>query len=184
MSTKDFVDIIQKGLAALAVLGGGWWFAIKYRRRDEHFPRIGFEVSANFLGIQNGQVITELVARLENTGVVPLKVRTFTFKLRALFEDDEIKKGNEQIRRQIIFPHVLEEGSFVPASWEYTFVHPGVRTEYNFVCAIPAKTSFVRVESSFLYVPSGDSHHAAKVLRVSPPNGSDQKVDSTKLMQD
>jgi hypothetical protein len=169
MSLHDLVDTIQKGLASLAILGGGWWFAVKFLRREEHFPRIGFEVSANFLGIQKENIVTEVIATLENTGIVPLKIHTFTFKLRALFAEDEIRSGDKQIRFQIFFPHIVSEGSFVPESWEYTFVQPGVRTEYNFVCALPINTAFVRVESKFLYSVSGESHHAAKVLRVSCP---------------
>ena len=69
---------------AVAALTGTWWAFIRWRKQDELFPRIVFEVSANFVGMQGECVVTELVAVLDNKGQVPLKIRDFTFKLRGL----------------------------------------------------------------------------------------------------
>ena len=159
-------DSLGKIVSVLLALAGAWWTYEKWRKRDEHFPRIFFEVSVNFLGLKDDQVVCELVATLENKGVVPLRIRQFSFLLRGLGKDDEIARGGDEIRQQVLFPHRLEEGQFVPKSWNYTFVYPGVRTEYNFVTAIPRDTEFVRMQGDFEYLKSGNSHHAAKVLKV------------------
>ena len=50
--------------------------------------------------------------------------------------------------------------------WNYTFIYPGVRTEYNLVATIPVQAEFVRVQSDFKYDEAGQFHHAAKVFAV------------------
>ena len=169
MDPSALFELIGKALTAAAAIAGGWWAVEKWRRRDEHFPRMFFEVSANFLGTQNGQWIVEVVALLENKGVVPLKIRHFGFVLRGLRVTSPVERGDESIRGQVRFADVLAEGPFIPTSWAYSFVYPGVKTEYNFVTTIPADVSFVRVQADFEYVSPGRSHHAAKILKVPNP---------------
>ncbi|MEK6410596.1 MAG: hypothetical protein AABN34_27030 [Acidobacteriota bacterium] len=159
-------EFIGKGVTVVGAIAAGWWAFEKWRKRDEHFPRMFFEVTANFLGMQNGQLVVEVIAVLENKGVVPLKIKSFGFKLRGLRASSPLELGDQSIRGQLLFPDVLAEGTFVPASWAYSFIYPGVKTEYNFVTAIPADASFVRVQGDFEYIPSGRSHHAAKILKV------------------
>src|SRR5688500_2881478 len=129
----EWIGKVATGIAALA---GGYWAVVKWLRQDELFPRVDFEVSANFVGLQGEHVVTELVAVLDNKGQVPLKIRNFTFILRGLSRSASVEKGSSEIRGQLLFPVVLGEGEFVPKSWEYSFVYPGVRTEYNYVTAI------------------------------------------------
>ena len=173
---ETIIDIGSKIIAFAALLIGAWWGVIKYLKRDEHFQRVGFEVSANFVGIQDGKVLCEVLAQLENKGVVPLKIKDLRFKVRGLYEDNEIKKGDDSIRGQIIVPHLLLEGSWVPEHWNYTFIYPGVKTEYNYIAAVPLNTSFVRVEGSFSYDREGASHHAAKLQKVpNKANSADAK---------
>lgn len=164
---------VGSGIAALA---GALWAFEKWRRRDEHFPRVWFEVSVNFLGESKGQVVVELVAKIENKGVVPLKIRDFTFKLRGLREQDSFEVGKEDIRGQLRFPHVVVEGSFLPSSWDHTFIYPGIQTEYNYVFAIPGDMLFVRIQADFKYPGPSKSHHAARILKV--PNPSAERRQS------
>ncbi len=165
----DIIDIASKGIAFVALVIGAWWGVVKFLRRDEHFPRVVFEVSANFVGIQNNQVLFEVLAQIENKGVVPLKIKDLGFKIRALNSDDVIEAGDESIRGQVRIPHLLREGSWVPEHWNYTFIYPGVKTEYNYIAAVPVNVSFIRVEGSFSYQRLGSTHHAAKLVKV--PDG-------------
>jgi len=174
VDTSVFFESLGKALTAVGAIAGGWWAFEKWRRRDEHFPRMFFEVSANFLGMQDGQWIIEVVALLENKGVVPLKIKSFGFLLRGLRSTSRVERGDESIRGQVLFPDVLAEGPFIPSSWAYSFVYPGVKTEYNFVTTIPADVSFIRVQADFEYVSPGRSHHAAKILKV--PNSGVQPM--------
>jgi len=173
---ETIIDIGSKIIAFAALTIGAWWGVVKYLKRDEHFPRVGFEVSANFVGNQDGKVLFEVIAQLENKGVVPLKINDLKFKVRGLYENDEIEKGDDSIRGQIRLPHLLLEGSWVPEHWNYTFIYPGVKTEYNYIAALPSNVSFVRVEGSFSYDRKGDSHHAAKLQKVpNQANSADAK---------
>lgn len=159
-------EFIGKGVSVVAAIAGGWWAIEKWRKRDEHFPRIYFEVSANFIGVQKGQFVTELVPTLDNKGIVPLKVKDFSFKLLGLKETDHLEKGGEEVRQQLFFPHKIEEGLFVPREWDFSFIHPGVQTEYNFVTLVPSEFTFVRMQADFVYLVDGETHHAAKILKV------------------
>lgn len=163
-------ELIGKATSALAAVAGAWWAIEKWKKRDEHFPRVYFEVSVNFIGRSHEALVAELVASLENKGVVPLRIRDFTFKLLDLKRTDPLVAGSDDIRCQLKFPHVVAEGFFVPPTWDFTFIYPGVKTEYNFVCSIPDEFAFIRMQGDFSYLAPGKSHHAAKVLEV--PNSS------------
>jgi len=79
----------------------------------------------------------------------------------------DFQKGSPEIRGQLLFPVVPDECDFVPKSWNYSFVYPGVKTEYNFVTAIPRSIAFVRMRADFEYLGRKESsHHAAKILAV------------------
>jgi hypothetical protein len=166
VDSSHLFELLGKGVTAVAAVVGAWWAFEKWRRRDEHFPRVFLEVSANFLGSKDELVLVELIATLENKGVVPLKIRDFSFKLLGLRATDPWVRGGTEMRGQLRFPHVLEEGAFVPSTCAYTFVYPGVETEYNYVAAIPSDMLYVRIQGDFKYLRTGASHHAAKVLKV------------------
>src|SRR5262245_52351200 len=102
----------------MGTAAAGWWALVSWRRRNELFPRVDFEVSANFVGRHDGKVVTEIVAVLENKGIVPLKIKRFAFKVRALMQTDPAIAGDEKIRMQLLFPHVIAAGLFVPEDWD------------------------------------------------------------------
>lgn len=173
---STFFELVGKVFTAIVAAVGAWWAFEKWRTRDEHFPRMYFEVTANFLGIQDSQMVVEIVAALENKGVVPLTIKNLDFKLRGIDSLDPIEIGDESIRRQVNFPRLIAEGKFIPAAWTYSFVYPGVRTEYNFVAVIPSGISFIRVQADFEYLTAGRSHHAAKIYKI--PDPSSQSCDT------
>jgi hypothetical protein len=172
MDLSHLFEFIGKAVSAMAALAGGWWAFEKWRRRDEHFPRVYFEVTVKFIGSKDGQIVLELLASLENKGVVPLKIKHFAFKLLGLKEADPLSRGGPDVRGQLQFPHLLEEGYFVPPDWDYSLIYPGVKTEYDFVTSIPADVLFVRMQGDFEYLQTGASHHAAKVLKVPTPRST------------
>src|SRR5712664_2517816 len=98
MDWSHIFELIGKVATGGAALIGAWWALIRWKRQDELFPRINFEVSANFLGFQGDKIISELVAVLENKSQVPLKIRNFSFKLRGLGVSDALEKGPDAIR--------------------------------------------------------------------------------------
>lgn len=162
----DFIDVAAKLIAFVTLVLGAVWGALKFWRRDEHFPRVAFEVTARFVGTQAERTLVEVLASLENHGVVPVRIRDLRFKLRGVRASDVLEPGDDSIRGQTRIPHLLQEGSFVPAHWDHTFVYPGVKTEYNYITTLDPDVTFVRVEGSFSYEREQTSHHAAKLLEV------------------
>ena len=162
----DFINIGSKLIALAALVAGAVWGIVKFARRDEHFPRIAFEVTTQFVGEHQKQILIEVLAILENKRVVPIRIADLAFKLRGVRADDALERGDDSIRGQTRIPHLLREGTFIPAHWEYTFIYPGVRTEYNYITMLDADVLFVRVEGSFSYDRGAESHRAAKLLRV------------------
>lgn len=161
-----FIDVVSKVIAFGALVGGAWWGVVKFLKRDELFPRIYFEVSAKFVGQQDDRILVEILALIENKGEVPISINDLKFKVRALYKDDAVKEGDNSIRGQIRIPHLLLSGSWIPEDWDSTFIYPGVKTEYNYIAAIPLDVSFIRVAGSFTYEREGSSHHAAKLQKV------------------
>ena len=90
MDWPQVFELFGKAVAGLAAVVGAWWAFEKWRTRDEHFPRVYFEVSVNFLGTKDEQLLVELIAILENKGLVPLKIRNFSFKLLGLKVTDPL----------------------------------------------------------------------------------------------
>lgn len=162
---SDFIDIVSKIISFGVLIVGIIWGVVKFVQRDEHFPHIYFEVSANFVGIQNNQMLFEVLAMLENKGVTPIEISDLNFEVRGLFKKEPLKKGGESIRGQIKIPHLLIKESWIPKNWGYTFIYPGVKTEYNYIAALPLNVSFIRVGGSFSY-GRNRTHHAAKLLKV------------------
>lgn len=163
---NELIDLVSRFIAFATLIVGVVWGLLKFFRRDEHFPRVEFEVDARFVGQQGGRVLVEVVAVLTNRGLVPVRIRDMGFKLRGLRAADPLQEGDPAIRGQLRIPHLLKEGEFVPGHWGHTFIYPGVRTEYNYITALDADVRFLRVEGSFAYDRPGHAHHAARLLKV------------------
>jgi hypothetical protein len=90
-----------KLLTTLIAVAAAVWAFQKWRARDELFPRVFFEVSINFIGTRDDEIVCELVTILENKGIVPLKLRNMSFAVRGLFVSDALERGGEEIRHQL-----------------------------------------------------------------------------------
>jgi hypothetical protein len=137
------------------------------RVRQEEFWRIEFTVDVAFVGIQEGKWLVEVIAVLENKGVVPTKLCKLTFDLRCLHGSDPIEDGPADINQQTNIPRVLiKSRSWFPKDWEWTFIHPGVRTRYSYVTAVPSDASFVLVHGRFKYPDDQLFHTADRLVQV------------------
>lgn len=164
---------LQGVTALFSAVSAGYALYWTYRLRkagDELFPRVNFTVDARFLGEQDGKVLAELSARIENKGTVPLKIKDFTFTLRGLAAGAAVNARDAADRPETDFPLKLANGCFAPVDWEYSFIYPGVTTEYNFVAAIPRDVAFMRLQSRFVYHDRpAEDHFAARAMAVTLP---------------
>lgn len=165
MNIETVIDFGELFTTIFAVIAALWAFR-RWYMRDELFPAICLEVDVKFLGVKDEKVVCELLAKLENKGIVPIKIREFTFKVLGLGENDDLLQGDGSVRHQLLLGRQLISGTFIPQNWGWTFIYPGVSTEYNFITTVPIDIAFMRMQADFNYVETDRSHHAAKLFAV------------------
>ncbi|MDO6583389.1 hypothetical protein Q4491_18775 [Photobacterium sp. 2_MG-2023] len=167
MDISQFFEYVGKAVSLSAALFGLYCVVLKWRKREEHFPRINFGIDAEVIDTVDGMVILNVVASLENKGVVPLKIKEFICELRGISHEDKIELGGGSIRHQLNFKNDLGSGAFFPLNWDFSFVYPSVTTQYTYITIIPADTKYLLVKGRFHYMSKNESHHAGKVINVS-----------------
>jgi hypothetical protein len=150
-------------IAALAI--GGWWTYRRFVRQREDRPHVAFTVDAAFIAKQGGYWIVELISRLENKGKVRHQITNFTFDVYALFRNDDVIVS-DQFGGQAYFPHLVVRGSWLPTSFGYTFIDPGLSTHYSFLARIPEETTMFVMHSRFDYEHDKEFHVAEKTFAV------------------
>lgn len=166
MSALDLLKAVES-VATLIALGiGGTWAYVKLVKRREHAPRIEFTVDIAFIGSQGGYWLVELLALVENKGLVRHLIREFAFDLRALRIDDPVREGSAEINGQTEIPHLVKRGAWIPKGWESTFIEPGLRTRYSYVAALPKTASFALLHGRFDYHGETVFHTADRLVRV------------------
>ena len=166
MNTSAFFESLGKIVSVIAGLGGGYWTFLKWFKRDEHFPRIDFNMNIEVLGQKKVHTVLNIIATLENRGVVPLKIKNFVCKLRGIDRAESLELGGDEIRNQLNFKTKLGGGSYLPIKWPYAFVYPGVKTAFSYVTIVPRTTEFVLALAEFEYLANGETHHAGKVMKM------------------
>jgi len=150
-----------------------------YRRREDH-PRIEFEVDVRVIGIHKNFYLVELLAYIDNKGLIAFKLEPedFYFSLFALMAKDEIdyivdssnktnekdlESGSKKIAR-IKFPTTLMRKRWLP--W-HTFLEPNVRQKYSYHTAVPNDCSYLLLWGKFIYDDDkADFHTAEKIIKV------------------
>jgi hypothetical protein len=159
--------IISALTLGTVVVGGLWAYYRLYKRR-EHAVRLDFTTIVNFVGVQDGKWLISLDAHVNNEGLVRHEITRFDMELRCLLKTDRITTSPE-LGGQVVVPHELLKGSWLPKNWGITFIEPGLKTVYSFVFSIPVEASFVLLHG---YLDYRDGGHSAEVLAAVPPAGS------------
>jgi hypothetical protein len=163
---KDWGSFVQSVATVLSFIVGGWWVYIKFVRAQEKYPNIEFSADINIIGQQNGFLIVELIAYVENKGKAQHQMQDFNFDLNALFPQDPILP-DQRWGGQIDFPHPICSGSFLPARSKFFFVDPGTTAKYSYIAGVPKETSFLILHCRFEYTNRGRTAHTAeKTIRV------------------
>jgi hypothetical protein len=161
---------ISQAIATIVVATAvGIWTIFSVWKRGEFSPRIEFKVDVNFVGIHDDQWLVELVALVDNKGMVRHEIKSFTFTVQAMMRDDKVQQGDCSINCQTLIPHKIGGGSWLPKDWCSTFIEPGINTRYSHVASVPVDTEFVLIHGKFDYENYG-SHTADKLLAVPRDN--------------
>jgi hypothetical protein len=143
---KNVSAAIQSLVTSMALVVGGAWAYTKFRYRREKDPRAECDVELNFVGLQDGRVLVEVSAYVENKGSVRHPVQDFTITLRYLLDSDPVVDGSEQVKFQPNFPHAIKR-----ELWKETYIDPGLRYRNSYIAALPADATFVLVFGRFYY---------------------------------
>ncbi len=109
----------------------------------EYAKRLEFLVDVQFVGRQGEEWILELLAFVHNKGLVDHTITRFDFDLRCLRHGEPMVDGGDEIGGQVLFPHLLKRGEWLPSTWSGTFIEPGPSTKYSYLTSIPpARHSF------------------------------------------
>lgn len=165
----EFFEIIGKATTLIGAVLGLIWAFEKWWRREEHFPRVNFDIEIEHVDQTDEFYLINVLAKLENKGVVPLRIKDFVCEIRGIKVNDDLVHGGDEIRNQLNFSHPVIEGTFIPKSWDSSFVHPGVKTEYNYVTTVSTEYRYILVKGRFGYLKTKNKHHAGKVLKLGHP---------------
>ena len=138
------------------------------KRREEerlHAPRVDLDVDVKFVGRQGDRWLVEIVADVENSGLVCNSIEAFDFSLRCIYPSDPVEDGDALINYQAKIPHKIKSGSWLPVTWTGTVVEPGTSVRYTHIAAVPSQASFVFVHGRCKY-STGTYHTADKLIRV------------------
>ncbi|MFE2426917.1 hypothetical protein ACFXJ5_09210 [Streptomyces sp. NPDC059373] len=147
-----------------------------WRREDrrllqqrEHAERIDFGVEVRFVSVHGEAWLVELAAMLDDKGQVQYATSHLTFELRCLYPGDPLVAGGAYIGGQVLIPHVLATGSWLPQEWAATLIEPGLTTRYSFVASVPRGATAVLLHGAFRYRAGSDaSHHTAESFHAVP----------------
>ncbi|NKN12293.1 hypothetical protein [Rhizobium laguerreae] len=143
---KDITAGLQSVVTSIAVIVGGFWAYQKFRYRREREPRAEFDLDVFFAGSQDGRVLIEVNAYVENKGSVRHPVSNLSITIRHLLDSDTIVDGTEKIKGQVVTPHGVTH-----MLWEETYIDPGIRHRNSFITSVPEEATFVLVLGSFSY---------------------------------
>lgn len=71
---------------------------------------------------------------------------------------------------------MLPAGSWLPSSWESTFIEPGLSTRYSHIASVPASASFLLLHGRFVYGDGSAMHTADRFVAV--PAAMDEREPS------
>ncbi len=171
----EIAALIESAVKTLAIVAGGLWAFWRYVYQGEFKRRISFNVEVNFVAPDGEFWLVEVVAVVENKGLVTHQIESFGFKLRCIYPDDGVEETDQRANFQTRFPHKLKEGTWLPNRWGNTFVRPGVSTRYTYVTAVPRRAVAVVLTGRFKYPEKNSFHTAVKLARV-PWDGEAARV--------
>ena len=99
----------------------------KFVIHREFHPRVEFPTDILFKQKISSFYIVEIYCFIDNKGLARHKFPNLSFKLHGLKPSDPLADGDSTVSNQLYFPHTIKEGNWVPKSWEYSYVEPGVR---------------------------------------------------------
>ena len=166
---------VQSIVTSIALGVGGGWTLWRFVLQRENVARLENDLEFRLIGPQEGRLLIEIAAVIENKGKVRHWVKDFYFNLYCLRANDPLIENTEHFNGQPRFGERLQnKRGWFPADWVQSFIEPGVKQRYTFTTSIPADATSVLLYSEFRYSDSERGFHTSqRVFAVSSPLLSD-----------
>jgi hypothetical protein len=158
---KNTLAEIESIVKIIAIIIGAIWVYFKFIRTRENHPKIEFNVDVKLLGRQDGKILIEVLAELENKGLVRHLIKKFSCNVLILKSTDSVVHGDEKINNQLLFEkynpvnlqtdNKQERINLIIKDWCESFIDSGIKQHYTYLTDIPDSTTFVSIYSQFYY---------------------------------
>ena len=159
---KEIAETIESLLKTIGLVVGAVWIYLKFIRTRENHPKIEFDVDVRLLGRQDNKIIIEIIANLENKGLVRHWINNFSCDILILKSEDPVIHGDKRINYQLLFEkhNPIKDDSnnerrkrivWIPEDWYESFVDAGVKQQYTYLSDVPEVTTFISIYSQFFY---------------------------------
>lgn len=158
---KDAAAAIADIVSAVAIILGGIWAYWKFAVQREREPRAEFDLSAEFVGKQDGKWLIEVSARLANKGKVRHPMTEATLNVRYLLSLDTVGESQDVTHfRQLSFPHSIGRRKI----WTDSYIDPGLEFRNSYVTWVPEEATYVLLLCKFRY--DDEEWPAQRLLKV------------------
>jgi hypothetical protein len=162
--TETFNDVAQgisSVMTTFAIIIAGLWAFWKFFLEKEREPRAEFDLSAEFLGVQDGKWIIEVSAHLANRGKVRHLMKNPTMNLRYLRASDKVAESADKDHLgQLYFPHSIVRRQV----WKESYIDPGLEFRNSYLTWVPDDAVYVLILCKFEY--ERGEWPAQRVLKV------------------
>lgn len=162
----QWVQISKDIATVIAIIIGGTWTLLKFGINREKYAKIEFNLDLMFLNKVSGQQIIELVAIVQNKGLVRQKIKEWTFDLLFITDNDPVEITDPIINFQVKFKKAISKRGWVPDNWGYTFIDGGTTQQYTYLTIMPENAKLLIINSRFIYPGNIDFHSAQKTFIV------------------
>ena len=158
---KDIAQAISSVMGTLAIIIGAGWAYWKFVLQKEREPRAEFDLTADFIGKQDGKWLLEVNARLSNKGKVRHLMKNASLNIRYLTAADPVLESSKDGHfRQVSFPHSIGRRSV----WWDSYIDPGLEFRNSYLACVPEEAIFILLLCSFQY--DKGEWPAQRVLKV------------------
>lgn len=164
---KEWAESIESIVKTIGVVIGAVWIYLKFIRTRENHPKIQFEVDLRVLGKQDSKIIIEVIATIENKGLVRHYINDLSCDILTLKKGMPVVYGDERINYQVMlekYNPTTDKGRIVwiPKDWYYSFVDAGIKQSYTYLSAIPEDTMLVSIYAHFHFKNRKDDFQTAQ----------------------
>lgn len=164
ISLKDWSEIFKNVLEGVAVLGAAIWTIFRFGIFRERFAKIEFNLDCQYIGSTPDGHIIELIAVIENKGLVRQYIKDWSFDILIFRETDRIDETDANVRNQVKFTKKFSQGKWITTP--STFIDAGIRQRYPYITSVSNDTKFITVYSGFTYPGTSDYHASQKTFAI------------------